>query len=650
MRYLTSFIAISIILAGFADAAPASRARPGSIAGAFVSHAQVSNTAVATTPASAATVATVSASSKRYSPVTNNELRVTVDENGNTLLVDPANDNKFIVDADGNLQKQPDDPDDYIIPTLGVSVRTARNACLGIYADAHQAVFEEETYQCLIPVVAHNWSGVIRKDGQDVVAWAPMGNLLKCNANAFENISAMRRTSQWVIPVMVAGSAGIGAGIGAIIDNNQKKRDERIKKALEKNIGTALDNYENSNSSAVSSQDVTFNGAVYNVTTNQGIRDLKASLEGWEKGARDLINVCAMQMFRDLYSLEVNGSMKWGRIKISKELTCDYDGYSYDYLYCQFQNIHKPTTTKADCGGDSAGYTEQTDFNNPYVTKVASKNPSGEMFYIGDKSNKNNIGQGMCYFRDSQGSGEVREDATIQADKARADFLASLTGNNIINASLRTFLNKWTFTTNGTHKNSIGEILNYIVVKSDGSVKFSDIDSVKITQMYLNEKLTCSDADLKKILPEIANNVQPNDHENILLQARAAVTALNRAIAEASKYTEDKKVEVEPSSEETIEDIIETAMSLQDTRNAIFGKGGTIDKAFADNTKKGFFQKNVGKGLLIGTGVGALAGLGYYFAEGASVFCNVGGLEQVKLDKVYSIPSFREYIVKKGYL
>ncbi|MDR1207390.1 MAG: hypothetical protein LBK26_03180 [Rickettsiales bacterium] len=632
MKYLTSFVAILVWITGYADAAP-SRARPGSIAGAFVSNAQASNTAAA--PAAAI----VSASSKRYSPITNNELRVTLDENGNALLIDPANDNKFTIDADGNLQKQPDNPDDYIIPTLGVSVGTARRACLGIYADAHQAVFEEETYQCLIPVVAHNWSGVIKSGGQDVVAWAPMGNLLKCNANAFEQISAMRRTSQWVVPVMVAGSAGIGAGIGAIMDHNQKKKADALEASL-----TAATNAQFGAGVQIAvpiSEIVTFEGKTYNVSLEAEMNALIGSLKDAQAKAIKLMNTCAAKAFKDLVSVEVNNSAKWGRIKItSNGQDCQGNG-AENVEYCQFQNIHGNIVKMADCAKND--FELMGDFENKYVLKELHKNPTGEKFYYyGSADSVGFVGKGTCFFRDGQGSSEIREDATLAADAARARFLERLKSWDFIDSGLSGFLSGVTFgTSGGTNQTAMNDnILNYITVNMSNGKTFGNITNFG----------TCDDQAFKDMFGEEIGGWtgNANNAESIIFEAFGAIQGLEKALAllpDSAGWSKSGTLNNEIKNiEKDIMHTIDLTAELSAINSVITDE---IDKKLRP---KGFFQKNVGKGLLIGTGVGALAGLGYYFAEGASVFCNVGGLEQVKLDKVYSIPTFREYIVRNGYL
>ncbi|GHV35217.1 hypothetical protein AGMMS4952_27570 [Spirochaetia bacterium] len=119
-------------------------------------------------------------------------------------------------------------PDDVLIPELGVSKKVARQICTGIYADGIPALFNEQTLDCAVPVVAHNWGGIIKKDGDSVVTYVSLGDTFKCSANEFEQVAILQRTSQWVAPLMVVAGGGIGFGIDYAVDTKRENDAKNI--------------------------------------------------------------------------------------------------------------------------------------------------------------------------------------------------------------------------------------------------------------------------------------------------------------------------------------------------------------------------------------------------------------------------------------
>jgi len=603
MRVWTNFALISALLTTDALAvgmAPNTRARPGSVSGAMITNAQQNqqpraNTTGNTTPA---TTNTTKPTTTTATPTT-----AATTECGEVL------------------------------PLLGVDVCVARTACAGIKADGHPGVFDEKTTTCKIPVCAHNWSGVIQKSDEDVCTLVDMNTAVTCNADLFDQIDNMRRSSQWVIPLAVVGGAGIGAGIGALIDKKQEAKASEIASKSNAN-DKAFEDMKN----AIPDQ-ITFMGTSYNLKQPKDIEALKVAIKNSKDlpnkitEANDLIDSCAKEMFSELVSIEVKGSKKWGRIKISEETTsCSADDNKY--IYCQFQNIHADGNKKGDC--DKGNFVNVKNINS-YLSDVGSTHPKKEDFYYGN-NNKNNypmkLPNGTCYFRDSQGSGETDVFATVQADLWRTEFLTNYRTNvkvdpastNKFRADLKNSLMSYNFSKNQVSANGVnGQIMNYVLVMGP---KFSTILDLKASKQ-------CTPDAINAILPS-ENNIAGSSTNNILMESYGALLALQ-------KYGNmDGNLDAFLAALNFI-DVYASAVA-----NYNAGLGLEIEENFGK--KRGFFQKAIGRGLLIGGGVGAVAGLGYWFAEGSSTFCNVGGLEQVKLKKSYSIPSFRDYLFNKGLI
>ncbi len=524
-----------------------------------------------------------------------------------------------------------------VIPQLGVDICVARSACAGIKADGHNGVFDEVSLTCKIPVCAHNWSGIIKKDGADVCGFVNMNTALRCDANLFDQIDVMRRTSQWVVPLTVAGGAGIGAGVGAIIDSNQDKKAAALAAKSDANDGL----YKELNASVPNK--ITFMGVDYDLSQDADRQKLKDTLNNSEQlknkivEANELVDSCALNMFKELVSVNVKGNKKFGRIKISENMgSCLSD--NNDYIYCQFQNLHSTTDKTADC--DKGQFSTARNINPTYTPAENSTNPKTENFSWGHSNNESNIPNGTCYFRDSQGSGEVNEFATVQADLWRMEFLLNYRQNAKTDAiynsefrrNLQSNLMQYDFQHDKVNASGIdAKILNYVLVTGP---KFSTI-------LNMTAPRQCSESAIKALLPDKdyvgdAGTMSGGRTNNILMEAYGALSGLQQFNGL------DDNLEAFLSTLNFIDVHASAAANINE------GLGSDIEQTFGE--KRGFFQKAVGRGLLIGTGVGAAAGLGYWFAEGASTFCNVGGLEQVKLGKSYSVQSFRDYLYNKGFI
>ncbi|MDR1696999.1 MAG: hypothetical protein LBR41_02130 [Rickettsiales bacterium] len=543
----------------------------------------------------------------------------------------------------------PVEPDecDINIPLLGTDICTARRACMGIIADGFGGIFDEETLACNIPVVAHNWGGVIKKDGQPVMTYVPMGSLMRCDQKLFEQVSNLRRSSQWVVPTMVVGGAGLGTGIGAIIDANQNRRAEELAMTdydyCVKQKGASHQDCEKLISTSGSSSGgatITYGAVTYNLPLSPTDaaalraaieRDVRqgGNLNSKISQARDVVENCVRAEFHNLVSVNVSGSPKWGRIKIASNNTACDTASDSGVLYCQFQNIHGTTAGMADCAKNSFA---DSGFTNTYLTSVDSRSPSAEKLFT--SGNAASVGQGKCYFRDSLGAGETRADATVQMDENRTWILRDYIENGP-DGELKRQLSQFEYHAY-EYKSGLsaaGDILGYVTVESKGNAKFSDV-----------ARGSCGDADLEKLLPGTdvlgtSGNASIGYDDN-LMEAYGALLALQDANA-LSGGTVDLNA------------IMAMIDSIENSATAIYNmKQGVNGEAIVAGLGAGrkFMQTATGRGLLIGTGVGSAAGLGYWFAEGASVFCNVGGLDQVKLNRSYSIQSFRDYIISRNYI
>ncbi|MDR0319176.1 MAG: hypothetical protein LBH81_00330 [Rickettsiales bacterium] len=93
---------------------------------------------------------------------------------------------------------------------------------------------------------------------------------------------------------------------------------------------------------------------------------------------------------------------------------------------------------------------------------------------------------------------------------------------------------------------------------------------------------------------------------------------------------------------------IEKSNLTRSEKDELIAKLRSSQQFYQNTNEKGFFSKiwdsNVGRGAIIGTGVGALGGLAYFFYEGSKTKCDVGGFKTLGLDEVYRMPSFREHI------
>ena len=713
MKFLTSFFAISIMAVGIADATAPSRSRPGSISGAVMSR---------NAPVPAAMPVVVPAvSSIRYSPITNNALKEVILQNGGLTYVDTSTDDIFVYDADGNLKKVPVDPDDEIVTALGISVGAARRACRSITADGYMGEFDETTYTCLIPVVAHNWSGVIKKDKMDVMAYAPMGNMFKCSADAFENVKALRRTSQWVIPVMVVGSAGIGAGIGAIVDKverdkaAEKAKDEKEKlEKLRDDLKADLDLQNEASlaagikgtvnvSGTVPADNITlkYDGIIYDLLNKddkvseadkaKGIRgydilanklktDVNTSTDNIN-GYLKAVNKYMRVSFREMVSSYTCTGMKLGRIKITKDLSCAGEGGGdvSKRIYCWYDSEHVKTDPIGDCfiSNASDDYKRGRSLGSTLIFTPQRVFNAATQCYFREEITALR-GDARLYKYNNSTQFAKLYDTTAGADLERWNMIDRFKRELCDAKDFESYVKpngKWidacqfaTDVINGFNtpeseninvpqkigNTNEGNSMKRLVLKSKGTATAgsvlgqgfngNDLDCEPCKEMKDNKLVDCS----KGKFPSLARDSMSRFYEQYYAASALAAAKPNGKPIEGLNDFDNIVAAASANYNRTV--------TLNAFADFLTEMQGNIDARFAEyfkdkeKEKKPFLQTGTGRGLLIGSGVGALAGLGYWFAEGASVFCNVGGMEQVKLNKTYSIPTFREYIIQKGYL
>lgn len=508
------------------------------------------------------------------------------------------------------------DPCGEVIPALGVDKCVAEQACASIRADGMTGIFDLDSLQCLIPVCAHNWGGIIRAGGENVCAYIPMGNIFKCDASAFEQIRYMRRTSQWVVPVMVVGGAGIGAGVGAIVDHYDNKKAEKFKEEAAANAYDGHNAELNGKplfTSTGGSIQVDYNGRTYVLDNPSDRADLinalglqprvtvKSPVDDLIRDADARLNSCVKKMFHDLVSPTAEGIGKFGRIKTTSSGPCD-TAATDNIVYCQFDG---------GCSG--------CDPNENVKCKTATKRGAGE----GTGGFPTN---GICYYRDGIGSvsSQATADNTASDDLYRATILFgdksdTLKGANISNMNI--LANAGCRLHTATYNGARGQkALRYLTVTCNQ--KFGDLNLV-------GDENSCNDA--------------------TLVNTRDRLWATYGALGALKAYSETKPSVTAELDTAKLNDMLSKIVVAGDAVVATTDEFNLrVDEEFGK--KRPFFQTGVGRGLLIGTGVGTLGGLGYYFAEGASTFCNVGGLDQTKMNKYFSIPSFREYIVRYGFV
>jgi roadblock/LC7 domain-containing protein len=526
-KFLLGFLGLATV-AGTADAAILRGSAPGGLAqmvrASTTVQARADETPSTTTPA-AETPTTPAAPVQVVNPNTGNVMTESKLPDGTTLYTDPISGEKFVMSADGKLVAYVDE-DDKVIPQLNATVKQARNACLAIETEGYQAEFNELTYDCMVPVVAKNWSGVISSSDGDAVGYYPFGSFLKCDADLFDSISVMRRSSQYVVPLMIVGGAGIGAGIGAAVrDEDAEKRKAEVTYKILDESETVTETKErvSDNSSAVESEKTAAKADAERLLTELKNEHYKYFCQAYP--------MYMVMRIRDNVMTELpQKGNAFEKTFVDKN---DNDMENYAISFNSFMQLDLGEEGYKDVGDQCKGARDlQAMLKNSGATFEYKPNPNGYVkFAVNDV------------------------------------------------ATFKTELNKYaTVSAYGLSTNNIGT-----------------------TAQMLSQTMSNYSAAMLKTTNEIGK----------LLNERG--TMLSHEIL--------------------------------DQLNIMVNKTKVIEKVTPETS---IFDNSIVKGAAIGAGVGAAAGLAYFFAEGANIDCLIGNIKTIGLDDTYRLPSFREYLQSKG--
>jgi hypothetical protein len=324
-------------------------------------------------------------------------------------------------------------------------------------------------------------------------------------------------------------------------------------------------------------------------------------------------------MFEELASPKINNEAKFGRIKITTDPN-NCDTGTTDLLYCHWDDS---MNGQANCPGKQY---------QPYPNAGAARFQE----------------TGKCYFRDGNGPVAAANNADTTASY---DWFRATTLNTFLGEIGYQFANKEFFPFLTALRDS-GCFLDAKDGTTGAPVAKSTKAGPRNTEKLLSVKISCAQAfgTVRGKNRAICDPYRPGGVTAEHLGGAYAVMKTLQDFLDANPNAgADGAPTVDPAVRQNLDRMLQqvelSADAVIKTTDAFNER---IDEEFG--SKRPFFQTATGRGLLIGTGVGAIAGIGYYFAEGASTFCNVGGLDQTKMGKYFSIPSFREYIARYGFI
>ncbi len=589
-----------------ADAAP----RAGSVGrvGMANNRAVTSQRAVATSN---------TASPRVVNPATGNTLTEGLLPDGTTVLyTDPVTRDQFVMNDAGQLVLFIDE-DAAEIPSLSTTVGVARRACQSISAGEYRAEFNELTYDCMVPAVAMNWGGTISKGGDEVVAYVPMGSTFTCNADAFSGVNALRRSSQWVVPLMVVGGAGAGYGIGYAVDNAAEKKQQERDDKLRANLTAAMTS-EAGQAAFMSSSDMRqFLQSNSSTSSSSELNTVQTIIAGGNidpQKLRDALNRDLVDLNRKLSAIDT--SAKTINRGTPRDKRCD--------VYATFLAL--VNTANKNCGDPKITN------DNIYERKVQCVECCTDDIKNLTKSVQKDVDRVLYVNARKSGTLIDNFDLAYNTDGGISINVGPKNGNSTTFAQVRAAYNQLnckstmdTVTINLSEAQKIQEQINMLervlkTLENEGIyVKGSD-NTTQSGSTSFDQQLSS--------LSESASGTSQTLSEIMEKMLSDAFDSLNYQTDEEGNFiTTSGEVQYDEDGEEI---------------------AGSEEQKVA--IKKSFFGRKGTKGAAIGAGVGAAAGVTYWALEGASVHCNVAGMADIKLKKTYSIPTFREYIINNGWI
>jgi hypothetical protein len=341
-------------------------------------------------------------------------------------------------------------------------------------------------------------------------------------------------------------------------------------------------------------------------------------------------------------SADVNGECKLGRIQLTKDnnFNC-YKSNRQDALYCKYDRVY------AD-GNDASKHGFANCNNNSAEPKVCPRNANWRdaACYFRDEVTRVNTSEAVYYKTNTSDKSGAKlvgvpnvfasaEDTTAAFDLHRYDVLKDFTNSD--------------YGKDNFGKENWFETLSNLKLSMDNNPDGDNYENARYSsfQAYLESG-------------KFGDIVDGTETDSIkLFESCKLLSGMKDINGESDKAVGYNSIEKLVAYQAYIAGLDTVPGALSGVKisidNAIDASGKIVMdtdkiKNILSPEKKKFFQRAVGRGLLIGAGVGTVAGVGYWFAEGASTFCDIGGLEQVKLNKTYSIPSFRNYLMDKGFI